>query len=220
MTALLLLGPQTPLLFMGQEFAASAPFLFFADHEPQLARLVATGRRAELSQFVNLADTAMDEALARPDDRATFERCKLDHAERARNASWWALHRDLLALRKTDPCFGTSGVPLDGAVLGENAFVLRFFAPDGMDRLLVVNLGRSLHVDPAPEPLLAPVDGTRWRVLWSSEDPRYGGISAPMPDAPEAARSPTQKPSVRWPRENWRFTGECAMALVPDSDPT
>jgi maltooligosyltrehalose trehalohydrolase len=78
-----------------------------------------------------------------------------------------------------------------------------------------VNLGRTLHLDPAPEPLLAPPAGTRWVVRWSSEDPRYGGIGAPPPDAPEAERSPPQRPSVRWPHENWRLTGECASLLVP-----
>jgi maltooligosyltrehalose trehalohydrolase len=220
LTALLLLGPQTPMLFMGQEFAASAPFLYFADHNPELARLVADGRRAELSQFVNLSLDAMDDALAPPNERATFERCKLDHAERTRNVAWWTLHRDLLALRRTDPCFGNPDVAIDGAVLGDSAFALRYFAPDGDDRLLLVNLGRALHLDPAPEPLLAPLLGRRWRVLWSSESPAYGGIAAPDPDAPEAPRSPARKPSVRWPRENWRLTGECTMALAPTYPPS
>src|SRR5206468_2776701 len=45
LTALLLLSPGTPMLFQGQEFAASTPFLYFADHNPDLARLVAQGRR-------------------------------------------------------------------------------------------------------------------------------------------------------------------------------
>ncbi len=67
------------------------------------------------------------------------------------------LHRDLLRLRRQDPALSSQrpgGV--DGAVLGPDAFVLRFFAEDGDDRLLVMNLGRDLLFDPAPEPLLAP----------------------------------------------------------------
>src|SRR5205823_5334170 len=56
MTAYLLLGPQTPLLFMGQEFGSSRPFAFFADHEPGLARDVAAGRRQFLAQFKSLRD--------------------------------------------------------------------------------------------------------------------------------------------------------------------
>src|SRR5690606_38790927 len=51
MTALLLLGPQTPMLFQGQEYAASSPFFYFADHNPELARLVAKGRAEFLAQF-------------------------------------------------------------------------------------------------------------------------------------------------------------------------
>ena len=218
LTAVLLLGPQTPMLFQGQEFAASAPFLFFADHRDELARQVAAGRRAETSQFVNLALDEMRTTFAPPDDPATFARCKLDHAERERHRPWWELHRDLLALRREDPVLAAPRARLDGAVLSDAAFVLRVFAPEGSasgDRLLCVNLGRALHLDPAPEPLLAPPAGARWRTLWSSEHPRYGGIGAPEPDAPELPRSPALKPSVRWPGENWRLTGECALLLAP-----
>jgi maltooligosyltrehalose trehalohydrolase len=212
------------MLFQGQEFAASAPFLYFADHTPELARKVAEGRRAEGSQFVNLALDEMRETLPSPHDPRTFERCKLDHAERERHRAWWELHRDLLALRRDDSTLAArdpGDVRVDGAVLSESALVLRFLHagdPAG-DRLLCVNLGRALHFDPAPEPLLAPPLGTRWSVRWSSEHPRYGGIGAPPPDAPEAPRSPALKPAVRWPRENWRLTGECALLLAPEPAP-
>jgi maltooligosyltrehalose trehalohydrolase len=57
--------------------------------------------------------------------------------------------------------------------------VLRFFGRHHDDRLLVVNLGRDLHLNPAPEPLLAPPAGRRWQTQWSSEDPRYGGSGTP-----------------------------------------
>ena len=218
LTALLLLGPQTPMLFQGQEFAASAPFLYFADHHDVLARLVARGRRAEMSQFANLALDEMQETFAAPNDASTFERCKLDHGERERHRAWWELHRDLLVLRRDERALDPARVRVDGAVLSDAALVLRYFAADGdpaHERLLCVNLGRSLHLDPAPEPLLAPPEGMRWTTRWSSEHPRYGGIGAPEPDAPEAPRSPAQKPAVRWPAENWRIAGECALLLAP-----
>jgi hypothetical protein len=68
---------------------------------------------------------------------------------------------------------------LDGAVLGPDALVLRFFGDEEtegtLDRLLIVNLGCDLEYVPAPEPLLAPVKDGWWRVQWSSDDPRYGG---------------------------------------------
>jgi maltooligosyltrehalose trehalohydrolase len=88
---------------------------------------------------------------------------------------------------------------LDGAVLGPAAFVLRFFAENGHDRLLLVNLGRDLHVDPAPEPLLAPPEHMRWKTLWSSEDPRYGGSGTPPLES----------------EDNWRIPGEAAVVLTP-----
>lgn len=174
LTALLLLGPGTPMLFQGQEFAASSPWFYFADHEPELAEAVRKGRAEFLSQFPSLAGVAG--ALPDPCARATFERSRLDLAERERHAPVYRLHRDLLRLRREDPVFASQGRHgLDGAVLGPGALALRFFAEDGRDRLLLVNLGADLVLRPAPEPLLAPPEGRAWRLLWASEAPEYGG---------------------------------------------
>ncbi|HKI38414.1 MAG TPA: malto-oligosyltrehalose trehalohydrolase [Gemmataceae bacterium] len=200
MTALLLLGPATPMLFQGQEFAASSPFFFFADHQKDLAELVRRGRVEFLSQFPSVADPAIQAALPDPHDPRTFERCKLDLSERRTHAWAYDLHRDLLRLRRTDPVFRRPRPRgLDGAVLGPGAFVLRYFAEDGDDRLLLVNLGRDLPLDPAPEPLLAPPEGKGWDVHWSSEDPRYGGSGTVPPET----------------EEGWRVRGEAAVVLVP-----
>jgi maltooligosyltrehalose trehalohydrolase len=68
---------------------------------------------------------------------------------------------------------------LDGAVLSDRAFALRFTAA-GADRLLLVNLGLTLAVASVPEPLIAP-PGAAWRLVWSSEHPRYGGHGTPVP---------------------------------------
>ena len=178
LTALLLLAPQTPLLFQGEEFGSSAPFLYFADHEGELRRLVRAGREEFLSRFSSVG-AEEHPALPDPGDPATFERSKLDWQERERNEMHLALHEDLLTLRRSDPVL-TEAREVDGAVIGPQAFVLRFFAPDGDDRLLVVNLGIDLPLEIAPEPLLAPPDGqSGWTRLWHSEDPRYGGRGAP-----------------------------------------
>jgi maltooligosyltrehalose trehalohydrolase len=91
-------------------------------------------------------------------------------------------------------------------VLGPEAFVLRYFSPDGTgDRLLCVNLGRELYLQPAPEPLLAPVAGQGWETLWSSEDVVYGGTGTP--DALETAA-------------NWILPGHAAVLLRPGSERT
>ena len=204
MTALMLLGPGTPMLFQGQEFAASAPFLYFADHTPDLAKLVQTGRREFLEQFRSLTDPLMSDVLAAPHDPRTFERCKLDFADRETHAGAYQLTKDLLRLRREDPVYlAQAPRGVDGAVLGDQAFVLRFFADDGMDRLLVVNLGRDLHLLTCPEPLLAPPRKAKWEVVFSTEDPRYGG----------SGTGPVETAS-----EGWRVAGEAAVALaaVPD----
>ncbi len=167
--ALLLLGPNPSMLFQGEEFASSAPFLYFADHKPDLAKLVVEGRREFLAQFPSIA--AMGEPLAPPHDPATFKRCKLDHSEREKHTEAVALHRDLLRLRREFP----TPDRIDGAVLGSESFLLRFLRRDGDDRLLIINLGSHLALEIAPEPLLAPPEGSRWNLRWSSESPEYGG---------------------------------------------
>jgi maltooligosyltrehalose trehalohydrolase len=200
MTALLLLGPQIPMLFQGQEFAASSPFLYFADHTPELMELVQHGRATFLAQFESIG-VQDPSALPDPGDPAAFVRSKLDHAERAQHTEAYALHRDLLAMRRSDPVLGSSrDVRLDGAVLAREALVLRFFEPDGDDRLLLMNLGDPLHLEIMSEPLLAPPERATWTTLWSSEDPAYGGLGGPR-----------LAPSMK----QWRMPGGCAVVLAP-----
>lgn len=176
LTALLLLGPQTPLLFQGQEFAASTPFHYFADHSAAIAPDVRRGRADFLAQFPTLATPAVRRALRDPADRDTFERCKLDFGERAAHAAAYALHRDLLHLRRSDPVFNQAGrSPPLGCVLGTHAFGLRYAFGDADDRLLLINLGGDLDLHTLAEPLLAPAPHGVWHLLWSSEDVRYGG---------------------------------------------
>lgn len=199
LTAVLLLQPQIPMLFQGQEFAASAPFLYFADHRAGLREDVAKGRHTFITQFASLAEPQARPFFTDPADPATFALCKLDHGERERHAAAHRLHADLLRLRREEPLI-QSAARFDGAVLTPEAFVLRFFSPTfDADRLLVVNLGRDLHFSPAPEPLLAPCAGRGWQIRWSSEDPSYGGSGTPPLET----------------TANWRIPGHCAVWLTP-----
>ncbi len=142
------------MLFQGQEFQASAPFLYFADHKPELARLVRDGRHDFVRQFPSLAAPEMQGRLADPEARDSFERCKLDWSEAERHGDAVALHRDLLRLRREDPTFARQRQGgLDGAVLGPEAFALRYFGEGGDDRLMLVNLGRDLERRSIPDPL-------------------------------------------------------------------
>jgi maltooligosyltrehalose trehalohydrolase len=205
LTALLLLGPATPLLFQGQEYGASAPFLYFADHTGELAALVEKGRREFLSQFASLAREPR-EAFSDPAARATFDRSKLDPSERARHPQAVALHASLLELRRTDATFRSRGAHgIDGALIDGACGVLRFFgdpaALDGpADRLLLFNLGHERELLILPEPLLAPPGGCDWSIRWSSEDPAYGGQGVP---------------DLRTASGGWRLAGESATVLIP-----
>jgi maltooligosyltrehalose trehalohydrolase len=200
-TALLLLLPQTPMLFQGQEFAASTPFYYFADHHPELAKLVRQGRTEFLSQFPSLATPAAREAGVDPTDQRTFDACVLDWNEREQNAAVVALHRGLIRLRHDDVVFRAQRhLGLDGAVLGDQLLVLRFFGSDGDDRLLFVNLGARCHADPAAEPLVAPPLGMRWETIFSTDDPRYGGWGTPPVDTQD---------------DGWWIPAECAVVLTP-----
>ena len=180
MTAYFLLMPGIPLLFQGQEFSASTPFLYFADHNEELNRAVKKGRAEFLLQFPSLTPPEVQARFADPGDPETFRRCVLDHGERERNKEALALHRDLIAMRRDDPVFN-GGYRIDGATLGDDAWVIRYFGGDRGDRLLIVNLGRDQRLDTVPEPLLAPVEGHGWDLLWSSDTPSYGGVGIPVP---------------------------------------
>jgi maltooligosyltrehalose trehalohydrolase len=199
LTALLLLLPQTPMLFQGQEFLASSPFLYFADHNPDLASLVRHGRVEFLGQFAHIATPEVRARLDDPASEETFRRCKLNWAERreADHALAVALVRDLIRLRRMDGTLRRQGVhdsqnldggvlarAVDGAVIGERAFVLRYFGERReLDRVVAVNLGRRLQPEPLAEPLVAPPLGMLWRPMWSSEDPVYGGCGTPSVDS-------------------------------------
>jgi len=207
MTALLLLLPQTPMLFQGQEFASSRPFFYFADHPQELAVLVAEGREKFLAQFPSLATPEGRARVPDPSSADTFTRCKLDWSDRERHTTALTLHRDLLRLRRTDPVLSKQRPHgLDGTCLTNAALALRFFDEEHGDRLLVVNLGRRLTLDPVAEPLLAPPARARWCTAFSTEDPRYGGWGTPPADADG---------------RSWILSPESAILLIPHThEPT
>jgi maltooligosyltrehalose trehalohydrolase len=201
MTALLLLGPWTPLLFQGQEFGATTSFCFFSDvGNDKLKEAVRKGRFEFLAQFPAMAREEIQARIGVPHDPQTFAKSKLDWSERQRNGSFCYLHRDLLRLRREDSrlsrqIFG--GV--DGSVLGAESFLLRFLSAQNDDRLLIVNFGRRQRLVPAPEPLLAPPFGFEWELLWSSEAARY--------DGPGTVDLATE--------EEWILPAEAAFVLRP-----
>lgn len=199
MTALWLLSPQTPMFFQGQEFAASAPFLYFADHRGETARQVARGRAEFLSQFPTLATPEAQKRLPDPADPETFRGCRLDFSERQAHADVYRLHQDLLKLRRDDPVFQRQQADrIEGAPVGADCLLLRFFGDNGDDRLLLVNFGSDLDYEPAPQPLLAPPAERQWALLWSSNEAIYGGNGTPPVETDEG----------------WHIPGEAAVVLT------
>lgn len=198
---LLMLGPCTPMLFQGEEYGSSRRFTYFAHHEGELGAMVREGRAAFMSQFPGHKGEASGLRIDDPTARSTFELCKLDANERDRDAEYGPFFRDLFLLRRSDKTVRDQGAHgVDGATLATGAFVLRLFgAACEDDRLIVVNLGLDCMLVPAPEPLLAPPRGCRWSLLWSSEDPRYGGEGAQSPETDEG----------------WRLRGEATVLLGP-----
>jgi maltooligosyltrehalose trehalohydrolase len=217
MTALAVLMPGTPMLFQGQEFSASAPFLYFADHDPELAELVRKGRAEFLRQFPSVADYAEKRALDDPADPDTFSRCVLDFSERQTHGEAYALHRDLLSLRREDEVFHAQRAgAVDGAVLGPRTLVLRYFADDPKaERLLIVNLDGDVTRSSFAEPLVAPpAPGLDWVVRWSSEDAAYGGSGTPPIWTTDTADHEIVGPPGT---EQYHIPGHSAVVLAPEA---
>ena len=189
LTALLLLAPWTPMLFQGEEWNATARFPFFADHDPGQAALVKAGRAKQLQQFPRRAGPDERDRFPDPDSFETFNSAKLDWTERERlvHARAFALHRDLLELRRDDPTVrreGEDGVVVDAAALSDDILFVRYFGAEedgAADRLLIVNLGADYEPRSLSEPLVAAPRGHRWDLVWSSDDPRYGGAGVRAP---------------------------------------
>jgi maltooligosyltrehalose trehalohydrolase len=181
MTTLLLLGPWTPMLFQGEEFAASTPFLYFADQPKEIAAKTAQGRAEFLKQFPSLASPEVARQLPNPAAKSTFEKSKLNFEDLQAHQPVYLLHKDLIALRRSDPVINGRGRHfLEGAVYGPRLLILRYLGREsGDDRLIMINFDRDQVISPAPIPLLAAPPGRTWKVIFSSENPTYSGQGAP-----------------------------------------
>jgi maltooligosyltrehalose trehalohydrolase len=185
--AVLLCAPQTPLLFMGQEWATAAPFLYFTDHEEDLGRLVTEGRRREFRHFLAFVDPGARERIPDPQALATFEASRPDWAERGRepHASVLRLHRALLALRRAEPALRSGRrEDYEAAPLDDDTLLLLRNGPGGDGLLVAARLRGAGTVDLGRSPDLLPSDTSRWDVILTTEDPPF----APDPAAPRVDR--------------------------------
>ena len=192
-SALLCLAPETPMLFMGQEWGASSPFAYFTHHEEQLGRDVDGGRRRDLAAFPPHARDMEARGLPSPQDAATFEMSRLrwDEIAAEPHASLLLLYREALRWRRETPFsrarsfreFTAEGLP------GEIA-ALRASSPSTGDWLLLCRLRADVvprSVRFAKRALTSPPVNRRWRWVWSSEDARFGGHRQPGAPPHDAA---------------------------------
>jgi len=145
--ACVLLAPSPPLLFMGEEFAASTPFLFFCDFGPELALAVTQGRRKEFGRFARFADPAVQATIPDPNRDATFERSKLiwDEAGEPGHREWHALYRECLGIRAAHIAPRLSGVVPSGnfEVEGNEVMLAHWTLSDGSQLQLAANFSRD-----------------------------------------------------------------------------
>ncbi len=147
-SALLLTAPETPMLFMGQEWAASAPFLFFTDHGAALGALVVEGRRNEFGRFAAFSDPQVRERIPNPQDESTWRRSVIDWDERERPAHAHVLAetRALLAIRAAHLCTPRERAKVRCEAMGSGAVCMRQPSSKGGELLtLVVFDGGAVH---------------------------------------------------------------------------
>ncbi len=180
---LLCLSPGTPMLFMGQEWAATSPFLFFTDHHRELGRLITEGRRREFAGFPEFGDGAALEKIPDPQEARTFLRSKLDWTElgEERHAQMLALHAACLRLRREESAFRPrtrDGWEADALRFGVGALRLESAA---RNYLLVFDLAGSHAGSLAGEKVAR--EGGPWERVLSSNEVRFGGAGAEVFEA-------------------------------------
>jgi maltooligosyltrehalose trehalohydrolase len=171
-SALLLCCPATPLLFMGQEWGASTPFLYFTDHNEELGRLVTEGRRREFRHFAAFSEPQARDKIPSPQAATTFLASKLQWRERERepHAAMFRLYQRLLRLRRTEPALRAAEPNgFDVAALNDGAVILKRTAAESV-LLIIVQLRGQGKTDLREHPSLAPSGGVGWEVVLTTED--------------------------------------------------
>lgn len=166
--AILLLAPSPPLIFMGEEFGAKTPFLFFCDFERELAAAVTAGRRNEFARFARFSDRATREQIPDPSAAETYERSKLDWTslENREHRDWLNFYQGLLAIRKRDivPHLGEATTPANYQLTGDTGLTVQWILTDGARLALIANMGN--------EPLSMSHD-INGKIIFSTESSAY-----------------------------------------------
>jgi malto-oligosyltrehalose trehalohydrolase len=155
LTAILLLAPSPPLLFMGEEWGCRQPFLFFCDFDGELGEAVRKGRREEFKRFAAFQDPAARARIPDPLAEDTFRQCVLRWDEMRKD--WLLFYQALLSIRQVDIASRTAK-PGRYQMLGERAFEVKWPIERGETLALIANLG-------APKIKTEKVTG---RLLWTN----------------------------------------------------
>ena len=179
-SAFLCLVPQTPMLFMGQEWNTASRFQFFTDHNAELGKLVTEGRRREFSHFSEFQDPAVRRTIPDPQAADTFTNSKLRWEELANehHAQTLLLYREFLELRRAHPALQNRGRDNWVATNIGDVAVLFFGAAGRYDVAIVADL---LGVNARPsldDPRFTPGEERDWQPLLSSNESRFGGGAA------------------------------------------
>jgi maltooligosyltrehalose trehalohydrolase len=177
-SALLCLVPQTPMLFMGQEWAAETPFQYFTDHTGELGAAISKGRRREFQSFAAFRDPALLETIPDPQATQTFAGSKLNwtEIEAPRHAMTLLLYSEFLRVRRTAPAFRTRERDSYFVLELANGIIAILFGRAGEFSLAVISDLAGRHSMPnLDDPRLVPGAGRDWCPLLSSNEERFGG---------------------------------------------
>jgi maltooligosyltrehalose trehalohydrolase len=176
-SALLCLVPQTPMLFMGQEWGASAPFQFFSDHNADLGKAITKGRRREFRNFSAFRDPHVRETIPDPQAQKTFLDSKLPWEEirEAEHAGVLLLYWEFLELRRTHPVFrGRERENRAVLDLGDGIVAILYGRPGEYRCAIVCDLAGKGRMASLDDERLAAGGGRDWRPLLSSNEARFG----------------------------------------------
>ncbi len=174
---ILLLAPSPPLLFMGEEFAAQTPFLFFCDFTSELADKVRKGRRAEFARFQQFRSPEAQARIPDPNDTATFVASKLDWAslEEQPHREWLRFYRQLLRCRREKIVPQVKNIVPGLAqyrVLGPSTIRVRWALANCGSLELIANLGQdSTVLRNKPDGTLLYATGTNYTPIFEQAPP-------------------------------------------------
>lgn len=177
-SALFCLVPQTPMLFMGQEWNASSPFQFFTDHNAQLGDQITQGRRREFSHFAAFSDPAVLQTIPDPQATGTFMNSKLrwEELREEKHAQTLLLYHEFLALRRAHPALRLRARENWLATeIGDGIVALFFGRPESRDLAVIVDLVGGHPTSDFDATQLAPGGERSWHPLLSSNEKRFGG---------------------------------------------